>query len=120
MSEVLRDTGPLQDAHALPGGILRPAQHERKSGLNSAGAEVLLSATNLVKRFGGLAAVNDVSVDLLRNHIHAVIGPNGAGKSTLTNLLSGDLPLTSGSVALCGKDVTGWTPEKISDRKSVV
>ena len=77
-------------------------------------AEVLLSAKNLTKRFGGLAAVNNVSVDLWRNHIHAVIGPNGAGKSTLTNLLSGDLPLTSGSVTLGEKDVTGWSPEKIS------
>lgn len=76
--------------------------------------EVLLSAKNLTKRFGGLAAVNDVSVDLLRNHIHAVIGPNGAGKSTLTNLLSGDLPPSSGSVTLGKLDVTGWTPEKIS------
>ena len=77
-------------------------------------SEVLLSARNLVKRFGGLAAVNDVSVDLLRNHIHAVIGPNGAGKSTLTNLLSGDLPSTSGSVTLGGTNITGWKPEKIS------
>lgn len=76
--------------------------------------EILLSAKNLTKRFGGLAAVNDVSVDLQRNHIHAVIGPNGAGKSTLTNLLSGDLPPTSGSVHLGGQDVTGWNPEKIS------
>ncbi len=77
-------------------------------------SEVLLSAKNLTKRFGGLAAVNDVSIDLLRNHIHAVIGPNGAGKSTLTNLLSGDLPPTSGSVQLGNQDITGWNPEKIS------
>ena len=76
--------------------------------------EVLLSAKGLTKRFGGLAAVDNVSIDLYRNHIHAVIGPNGAGKSTLTNVLSGDLPPTSGSVALAGVDVTGWTPEKIS------
>ena len=76
--------------------------------------EVLLSATKLTKRFGGLAAVNDVSVDLWRGRIHAVIGPNGAGKSTLTNLLSGDLPPTSGAIVLGGKDVTGWSPEKIS------
>ena len=77
-------------------------------------SEVLLSAKNLTKRFGGLAAVDNVSIDLYRNHIHAVIGPNGAGKSTLTNVLSGDLQPTSGSVALAGVDVTGWTPEKIS------
>ena len=77
-------------------------------------SEVLLRAQNLTKRFGGLAAVNEVSLNLLRNQIHAVIGPNGAGKSTLTNLLSGDLPLTSGSVTLGQMDVTGWSPEKIS------
>ena len=53
--------------------------------------EVLLSARRLTKRFGGLAAVNDVTLDLWRDRIHAVIGPNGAGKSTLTNLLSRDL-----------------------------
>jgi branched-chain amino acid transport system ATP-binding protein len=77
-------------------------------------SEVLLSAKNLTKRFGGLAAVNDVSIDLQRKQIHAVIGPNGAGKSTLTNLLSGDLPPTSGSVQLGQQDITGWSPEKIS------
>jgi branched-chain amino acid transport system ATP-binding protein len=76
--------------------------------------ELLLSAKNLTKRFGGLAAVNDVSIDLLKGQIHAVIGPNGAGKSTLTNLVSGDLPLTSGSIQLMGQDVTGWHAEKIS------
>jgi branched-chain amino acid transport system ATP-binding protein len=76
--------------------------------------ELLLSAKNLTKHFGGLAAVNNVSIDLFRGQIHAVIGPNGAGKSTLTNLISGDLPLTSGSIQLNGKDVTGWHAEKIS------
>jgi branched-chain amino acid transport system ATP-binding protein len=77
-------------------------------------AEVLLAARNLTKRFGGLAAVNDVTLDLWRDRIHAVIGPNGAGKSTLTNLLSGDLPPTTGTVRLGTRDVTGWNPEKIS------
>lgn len=76
--------------------------------------EVLLSAKKLTKRFGGLAAVNEVSVDLWRDRIHAVIGPNGAGKSTLTNLLSGDLPPTSGQITLGGHDVTGGSPEAIS------
>ena len=76
--------------------------------------QTLLSARQLTKRFGGLAAVNEVNVDLWLGHIHAVIGPNGAGKSTLTNLLSGDLPPTSGTILLDGHDITGWTPEKIS------
>ena len=79
-----------------------------------AAPEVLLSARQLTRRFGGLAAVNDVSVDLLLGRIHAVLGPNGAGKSTLTNLLSGDLSPTSGTVTLGGTDVTGWKPERIS------
>jgi branched-chain amino acid transport system ATP-binding protein len=77
-------------------------------------SDLLLSAQHLTKRFGGLAAVNDVSVDLIRNHIHAVIGPNGAGKSTLTNLLSGDLPPTSGRITLNGVETTGHSPESIS------
>ena len=76
--------------------------------------EILLSALKLTKRFGGLAAVNEVSLDLWRDRIHAIIGPNGAGKSTLTNLLSGDLPPTSCQVTLGGIDVTGWRPEQIS------
>mgnify|MGYP000679596188 CR=1 FL=1 len=77
-------------------------------------ADVLLQASGLTKRFGGLAAVDNVSIDLMRDHIHAVIGPNGAGKSTLTNLLSGDLPPTSGRVVIGKQDVTGWAPERIA------
>jgi branched-chain amino acid transport system ATP-binding protein len=74
----------------------------------------LLVADKLTKRFGGLAAVNEVSVKLYRNQIHAVIGPNGAGKSTLTNLLSGDLPPTSGTILLGGVETAGHSPESIS------
>jgi len=76
--------------------------------------EVLLHAERLTKRFGGLAAVNEVSLQLWRDRIHAVIGPNGAGKSTLANLLSGDLEPTSGRVVLGERDITGWSPEAIS------
>ncbi|MDB5955897.1 ABC transporter ATP-binding protein [Ramlibacter sp.] len=77
-------------------------------------SEALLSARGLTKRFGGLAAVQDVTLDLWRERIHAVIGPNGAGKSTLANLLAGDIPPSAGSVTLAGRNVTGWTPERIS------
>jgi branched-chain amino acid transport system ATP-binding protein len=76
--------------------------------------EVLLAARALTKRFGGLAAVSEVALDLWRDRIHAVIGPNGAGKSTLTNLLSGDIAPTTGTITLAGRDVTGWSPERIS------
>ena len=108
MSEDVRRAGPPQASTTPLGGS---EVHEVKS----VGA-LLLTAKNLTKRFGGLAAVNDVSLALFRNQIHAVIGPNGAGKSTLTHLLSGDLLPTSGSVTLDGHDVTGWSPEKISAR----
>ncbi len=76
--------------------------------------DVLLSCQGLTKRFGGLAAVNDVTLDWARDEIHAVIGPNGAGKSTLSNLLAGDLPSTTGRIALAGQDVTRWTAERRS------
>ncbi len=78
---------------------------------------LVLTARQLTKRFGGLAAVNQVNLDLWQGRIHGVIGPNGAGKSTLTNLLSGDLPPTEGTVTLAGQDITGWNPERISRQR---
>ena len=69
---------------------------------------ILLQAENLVRRFGGLAAVGGVSLALERGCLHAVIGPNGAGKSTLVNLLSGELPPSAGRLLVAGHDVTGW------------
>jgi branched-chain amino acid transport system ATP-binding protein len=70
--------------------------------------EVLLSGKNITRRWGGLVALNDVSVELERGTVHAVIGTNGAGKSTLINILSGEFPPSSGTVNLLGNDVTHW------------
>ena len=67
-----------------------------------------LEATGLTRRFGGLMAVDDVSLTLSVGELHAVIGPNGAGKSTLVNLLAGELRPTSGSIRLGGEEVTAW------------
>ncbi|MBU2409125.1 MAG: ATP-binding cassette domain-containing protein, partial [Gammaproteobacteria bacterium] len=66
----------------------------------------LLAVDQLTRRFGGLVAVNAVSLDLHRGEVHAVIGTNGAGKSTLINMLSGELPASSGRVMLDGQDIT--------------
>src|SRR4051812_6323442 len=74
--------------------------------------ETALRAEGLTKRFGGLHAVADVSIEVRTGEIHAVIGPNGAGKSTLINLLSGDLVVTSGSIAIGGRVVTHAPPER--------
>ena len=70
--------------------------------------DVVLSAQGLVKRFGGVKAVNNVSLDIRAGEVLAVIGPNGAGKSTLVNLLSGNLLPTEGTVAVGGTDTTGF------------
>ncbi len=70
--------------------------------------EILLRGINITRRWGGLVAVNDVSIDLARGTVHAVIGTNGAGKSTLINMLSGEFAPSSGSVELMGQDVTQW------------
>ncbi len=68
--------------------------------------DALLVANNVTRYFGGLAAVNSASLYLHRGQLHAVLGPNGAGKSTLINLLSGDLPLSSGSITYKGEDIS--------------
>lgn len=62
--------------------------------------EVVLSAEGLIKRFGGVTAVDGVNLDIREGEVLAVIGPNGAGKSTLVNILSGNLPPTEGTVTI--------------------
>jgi len=66
----------------------------------------VLSARHLVKRFGGLLATDDVSLDLEVGRIHALIGPNGAGKSTLIGQLSGEIAPDAGTILLDGQDIT--------------
>ena len=69
-------------------------------------ATALLSVQGLTRRFGGLTAVNAVTLDLHVGEVHAVIGTNGAGKSTLINMLSGEIDASEGRIALDGIDVT--------------
>lgn len=76
-----------------------PRQDERES-------HEILEARNLSKQFGGLVAVNNVTVRIRANTLHSIIGPNGAGKTTLFNLLSGTLKPTSGRVFFKGRDIT--------------
>ena len=77
-------------------------------------AETALLARGLTRRFGGLAAVRDVSLALKRGSIHALIGPNGAGKSTLVNLLSGELAPSEGTILLEGRAIAGMPPYRIA------
>ncbi len=77
-------------------------------------SDVVLQTRGLSRHFGGLAAVDGVSLSCRMSEVHAVIGPNGAGKSTLINLLSGDLRPSAGRVFLRGEDVTGLSSPRIS------
>jgi len=77
-------------------------------------SEAVLATQGLTRHFGGLAAVNGVTLEARMGELHAVIGPNGAGKSTLINMLSGDLAPSSGTVSINGRDVTGCAAHQIS------
>jgi len=79
-------------------------------------SDVLLAAEGLTRHFGGLAANRDVALALTRGEVHALLGPNGAGKSTCINLLSGDLPVSSGRILLRGADVTALPSHRRSQR----
>ena len=65
----------------------------------------LLTTANLTKRFGGIVATDDVSLEVRRHEVHALIGPNGAGKTTLIAQLAGLLASDSGSITFDGKDI---------------
>jgi len=69
--------------------------------------ELVLSARHVVRRFGGLFAVNDVSFDVRRGEILGLIGPNGAGKTTMFDLLAGSVMPSSGEIVLGGTNVSG-------------
>jgi branched-chain amino acid transport system ATP-binding protein len=76
--------------------------------------EPILQVRGLSKNFGGLAAVDDVSLDVKVGELHAVIGPNGAGKTTLINILSGDLSPSAGSILFRGIEMANLAPERRS------
>jgi branched-chain amino acid transport system ATP-binding protein len=91
------------DSHSVPAAVRREIDRE---------APPALEVTNIARSFGGIKAVNDVSFTLAQGEILGLIGPNGAGKTTVFDLISGYLPLDSGSVVLGGTDVTTWSPDR--------
>jgi len=78
----------------------------------------LLRTEALTMRFGGLTALNKVSIAVPRGEIRAIIGPNGAGKSTFFNCVTGVLAPTSGRIVFDGDDIAGLPPHRIS-RKAI-
>jgi branched-chain amino acid transport system ATP-binding protein len=73
-----------------------------------------LAATAVSKRFGGVSAVEDVSIAVRRSEIVSIIGPNGAGKTSLLNMISGFYRPTSGSILFEGRPITAAKPSSIA------
>jgi branched-chain amino acid transport system ATP-binding protein len=77
-------------------------------------SEPLLKVDGLTKRFGGLVATNNLSLDVMEGELHALIGPNGAGKTTFISQIAGELHQDSGSIHFDGQEITGWkTPARV-------
>ena len=77
-------------------------------------ADPLLRVENLVRRFGGILATDNLSLEFVPGELHAIIGPNGAGKTTLISQLTGQLAPNSGTIHFGGRDVTGLPSYKRS------
>ena len=95
---------------AFPGCFADDGGKNRRTTMT----EALLRVEALTKRFGGLTAVNAVSLEVEHGRIHAVIGPNGAGKSTLINMLSGDAKPTEGSIRIVDVETAGWSADRVA------
>lgn len=81
--------------------------------MSEAPGEYVLETKDLVKRFGGLVAVNHVNIKVRRNKMTMLMGPNGAGKTTFVNVCTGVLKPDGGKVLFLGNDITGWPPHKV-------
>ncbi len=73
----------------------------------------ILSCEHITMKFGGLVALNDISLNVVKSSITGLIGPNGAGKTTMFNVVTCNLKPTMGKVIFEGKDITGYKPYKI-------
>lgn len=77
-------------------------------------AEPAIRADRVVKRYGGVVAVNGVSLSVEQGEVFGIIGPNGAGKSTLFDLLCGIIAPTAGRVEVLGRDIAGLNPAEVA------
>src|SRR5271156_5636159 len=77
-------------------------------------SEPVLRTENLTKRFGGLTAVDNLSISLSSGTINAIIGPNGAGKTTFFNLMTGIYKADQGTILFNGKSLIGLRPDQVN------
>jgi branched-chain amino acid transport system ATP-binding protein len=75
-----------------------------------------LRLANVTRRFGGLVAVDNVSLEIPAQGISAIIGPNGAGKTTLFNVIAGSSAPSAGRIVFAEEDITGLSPDRIAKR----
>ena len=75
----------------------------------------MIEIKNLYKNFGGIQAINNVSLEIKKSSITALIGPNGAGKTTLFNIINGSIKPDFGSIELNNIDITGYEPHQLFD-----
>ena len=101
----------------IPGSprLCVPGSQDTASSRPVSTSEILV-VKNLEKRFGALAATDNVSLSVREGELHSIIGPNGAGKTTFFNLLTGLLPVDKGHIFLKGEEITGLPPYEFIQR----
>ena len=108
------DPGPPSQEPPRPEpGLGRLAVTDRSAEAHDTG-QPLLVVRDVARRYGGIQAVSDVSLEVLPGEILGLIGPNGAGKTTLFEIIAGFTRADSGSVRFGDRDVTHWSPERRS------
>lgn len=80
------------------------------------GQEIILKLDHVVKRFGGITASNDISIDVPKGSIYGIIGPNGAGKTTLFNMITGVYDATEGQILFDGEKINGLPTHAIAEK----
>ena len=119
-----RGIGEALAAVAVPAAVqevvhlpdVEPVSRPISSAATMEGSRSVLEARNITKSFGGLVAVDDVSLVVREGALHAIIGPNGAGKTTFFNVVTGLMEPDSGQVVLEGEEVTGTAPWRLVKR----
>ncbi len=102
------------DAHALT-ELSHHGKLPEGTGAHAEHGELVLAVTGLTKRFGGITAAEDLSMELRAGTITALVGPNGAGKTTVFNLLTGAIRPDAGQITLHGKSIMGMRPDQVAN-----
>jgi ABC-type branched-subunit amino acid transport system ATPase component len=89
---------------------------DQRLKMSSLQEQPLLVCRNVSKYFGALAAINDLSIEVVRGEVLGISGPNGAGKTTLFDVISGLSPADSGEIIFEGTNISGWTPDQVCHR----